>query len=690
MLAGTVRHPLGTAAFAGAVLFGLIGVVEAATQLVFPGAMIRMAGMTGWMKMLSSLDTSLLLLAGLVYGALGAAVGALWWAVVSRLAASLRRLRKREPRQATDFFSLYLYVGLSLAFFLIFVGLLVLGPALAQEGEKSLNTLPLPARIVITALLCYPLFRAFFWVIDRLLSLPLVRILRHPYLHAGLAALLLVALVGVSFVPSLLYPVVRPAHGEQVFHPEARPNIVFVVLDTCRADHFSAYGYPRPTTPRFDALARDSVMFREAISASPWTLPSHATLFTGLYPRAHGATSDHFQLDPPFFTLAEFLRACGYYTFGLSANPMVGRVPNLDQGFDRFEEVWRNQGRDALSLVKVFNRIRGRFADKGARQINRMTADWLSRRNPADPPFFLFINYLEAHGPYRPPRAFRDRFLKTDREGEMPDEVNIYDDRFVRYFTGAEDLTALELDDLRSMYDAELAYLDTRLGELLDSLEEHGLLEDALVIVLADHGENLGEHRMVDHQLCVYDTLLRVPFLLRYPPRLPAGRVVDQTVELTSVFPTVVDLMGLPQEQLPTSFQGPSILPTILEGRPLYPVTFSEYRSPAEILKILSFKAPDFDASFFDRDLIAARNGQSKYILTSNATDELYDLVRDPMEEENLCPDHRCPPDHPLRTIIGEWLERTPAYEPTTAAAGISDQHDQEAMEKLRSLGYIQ
>jgi len=738
-----VRRPWLVAALAGATLLFWVGVLEAIYLLFFLGAMIQMAVMADWLKMLGNLDTGLLLLAGLLYAVPGLILGVVWWVLVSRLLSLMQGLKRRafgtradtldlfrypgilllfltglhavrtflqEPslapllptlaifvmlliatftrpqREARDFFDLFSYVGLSLFFTFCFVGLLWFGPRLNPAAAQ----LPLPVRAPVAALLSYIPFRAFFWLLNRILMLPVLRVLRRPLVHAVSAAVTVMALSALAVLPQRLTPTVPKPAAQQIFVPAQSPPIVFVVLDTCRADHFGCYGYPRPTTPNFDALARDSVLFMNAVSESPWTLPSHATMFTGLFPRSHGAKISHFHLDDRFFTLAEFLHTCGYNTLGISANTMVGRVTNLDQGFDRFEEVWRTGSRDKLALIQLWKKIRAEHPDKGARQINRLVEAWLEQGGAADRPFFLFINYMETHGPYQPPKPFRDRFLNPDREGEPPAQVNIYDDRFVKFLIGEVELTPLELDDLRSMYDAELAYLDLRLGELLATLRKHGILERALVIVLGDHGENLGEHRMTDHQLCVYDTLLRVPFLLHAPSIFPRGTEVRQTVQLNSLFPTIADILGVPTERLPVSLPGASLLPVIRLEDPGVKVAFSEYDRPTEILKIFKYKVPDFDVSVFDRDLVSGRGEGMKYILTSNGTDELYDLHGDPGEENNLCLRHLCSQGHPLRTAIENWMRNTPAYEVGNDSPTISEQQDREALEKLRSLGYVQ
>jgi arylsulfatase A-like enzyme len=681
------------AGLAGTFVFGWFGFFEALSLLFFQGALLQVVGMADKLRMFSNIDTGLFLFAALVYGALGFALGLLWWGALStareRIHTLLGKTPKKEPK---DFYELFVRQALSLAFLIALAALAYLD-WLQLAGRSP--ALSYPMRVIrfvfhmsVAAALSYGFFRLFFWVLNKIPSLPLLGFLRRPLFHGICGGATLLFLCALAIAPHLFRgKPERSRAAATLYKPARMPNIVFVVLDTCRADHFSGYGYPKPTTPHIDAFMNDAVRFTHAVTPSPWTLPSHASMFTGLYPRSHGASSKHFSLDSGFLTVAEVLQASGYATVGFSANPMVGSVTNLDQGFDAFDEVWRNEGREGLLLVKWVSSAMGKVKDKGARKINRHVREWLATRPDTSGPFFMFINFLETHGPYSPPREFRDRFVDKDREGPLPKSVDIYSARFVEYLTGKRDLSGRELSDLRAMYDAELAYLDTRIGELLDILRRYGLFETSLIIMVSDHGENLGEHRMVDHQLCVYDTLLLVPLAIRYPPVFPTPARVDATVQLTSLFPTIMDILGIPQSGLPVSFATGSLLGVVSGRDQGLAVTFSEYDSPAEILKILRFKAPYFDVSVFDRDLLAARDRGFKYIKTTNSTDELYDLASDPGETNNLLGRHPVP-EH-LGGAIVQFEGRYPLYRPTSAGHPPGGR-DKEAIEKLRSLGYIQ
>ncbi len=683
------EHPVLVSGYAGAFVFGWLGIFDALSLLFFQGALLQVVGLADTLGMLSNLDTSLFLYAAILYGMVGFAVGMLWWSAESTFHNVLGTFFSTSRKDDKDFYELFIRQVLSIAWLIGLIACAYIDwrQLVTIQPAVSYPALRYGLHLTVLSAVFYGCFRLSFWLAKKIPSVPLLGFIRRPLFH-GLCAIGTVALLGVlSVIPYVSSG--KPEQAQRVvrYKPTRTPNIVFVVLDTCRADHFSGYGYPRNTTPHIDAFMKEALRFTHAVTPSPWTLPSHASMFTGLYPRSHGASSKHFLLDDSFYTLAEVLRASGYRTVGFSANPMVGRVTHLDQGFDHFDEVWRNAGREGLQFMKLIGSLFGSIRDKGAFKINRRIRTWLEHQQDPSQPFFMFINYLETHGPYSPPREFRERFLDKQRIGPMPASVDIYSTKFVEYLTGTRELSQQELSDLRSMYDAALAYLDMRVKELLDMLKEHDLYETSLIVMVSDHGENLGEHRMVDHQLCVYDTLLLVPLAIRYPPLFPIPGEVEATVQLTSLFPTIVEILGIPESELPISWTTKSLVKVITEKEQGMPITFSEYDSPREILKILKFKAPYFDVSVFDRDLLAARDKRFKYILTSNNTDELYDVVLDPGETNNLLPTRNVP-DY-LKQAVVEFQRQNPLYRPPSLSA-TPGKGDKEAIEKLRSLGYIQ
>jgi arylsulfatase A-like enzyme len=349
------------------------------------------------------------------------------------------------------------------------------------------------------------------------------------------------------------------------------PNVLLIILDTVRADHLSLYGYRRATSPTLERLAKRGTRFDEARATAPWTLPSHASLFTGRWPHEL-----HVKWRTPlrgnFPTLAEYLGSRGYATAGFVANTRYCSYDTgLDRGFTHYEDYdldlkrlgplrmallaerpWDWVSKLALSLSRSVDtgRFRPRVESalrwllatgrKDAASINHAVLDWLSHRQEPRRPFFVFLNYFDAHSPYLPPEGTPFRFGLTPRTQAdfillaelwtMIDKLSLAP----RYRLLAQD-----------SYDNCIAYLDERLGELFDELQRRGVLDRTLVILTSDHGEELGEHGLFDHGESLYRPEARVPLLVVWPgPRRLPG-VVRETVSLRDLPATIVDLVGL-------------------------------------------------------------------------------------------------------------------------------------------------
>jgi hypothetical protein len=373
------------------------------------------------------------------------------------------------------------------------------------------------------------------------------------------------------------------------------PNVLLVVLDTVRADRLSLYGYSRPTSQTLEQLARRGIRFDEARATAPWTLPSHVSMFTGRWPHeldVHWMTP----LRGNSLTLAEYLGSSGYATAGFTANTgYCSYDSGLDRGFTHFEDYdldfhtpqfWRmaslvEYGCQQFSVLglQLTRSLPGgvlhsrlepllkwltKPGRKNAGSINREFLDWLSYRQDQKRPFFAFLNYYDAHAPYLPPEGAGFRF------GVRPRTLDDYLLLIELWPTiDKAMLTPHYRDMVSDCYDSCLAYLDQRLGELFDALQRRGVLDRTVVIVTADHGEELGEHRLFDHGESLYRPEIRVPLLFVLPPdrqspigrdksgdmaadgsqRLPVspGRatVVRDTVSLRDLPATIVDLVGL-------------------------------------------------------------------------------------------------------------------------------------------------
>ncbi len=351
---------------------------------------------------------------------------------------------------------------------------------------------------------------------------------------AGLNCLLLTAVelsIG-TFVAGSAAPRVESALGNQA-NGLVRPNVLWIVMDTVRADHLSCYGYKHVTSPSVDKIAAEGLLFEKALSTAPWTLPAHASMFTGMYPRTHQTTWSHEYLSNSFTTIAELLRSHGYMTAGFSNNPWVSKSTNLNQGFDTFFEGFasagdRKQWKRLLPMRLIINAlgIHNDASDQlqgwcSARQTNEQINLWLKKTwDPANP-FFIFINYMEAHLPYTAPEQYVRPFLPANISYVNAAKVN---QDFARYYAGLVKMDRTDFDMLSALYDGEISYLDHYMKDLFDQLRALGILDRTIVIISSDHGENLGENKKMGHVFSVDDRLLHVPLIIRYPQKVPAGK----------------------------------------------------------------------------------------------------------------------------------------------------------------------
>jgi arylsulfatase A-like enzyme len=434
----------------------------------------------------------------------------------------------------------------------------------------------------------------------------------------------------------------------------ARPNIVLLVMDTVRADRFSWSGAARVTAPRIEALARDATVYTQAFSPAPWTVPAHASLFTGRYPSAHRTDCGSLRLPDAETTLAEVLHEAGYRTVGYTANPWLGATYNFQQGFDTWGETWREVPEGSPDTGAALNNQR----------IERFLRWYAGNPDARRQPFFLFANYFEAHLPYHPPEPERSRLLRPGadpaRVGRLthlghPDEM--------AFILGRSNLTSEDLALLNDLYDGEVAYVDRRLGEVFDWLAETRLLDDTVVVVTSDHGENLGEHGLLDHKMSVHATLLRVPLVVRWPRAVPAGSKVDRPVQLHDLFPTLLALAGADPKQ--GSAIEAVLLPGIAGGRgrdPDAPIVGEFAGPPVDFLKVMTEAFPGADLSRFDRTLVSLRRGGDTLHWGSDGRHALYRTSDDPGETTDVAASE---PDRVKRMAaeVDAWLHR-PARTP--------------------------
>jgi arylsulfatase A-like enzyme len=428
------------------------------------------------------------------------------------------------------------------------------------------------------------------------------------------------------------------------------PNIILVTLDTVRSDHLSCYGYERNTSPNLDAFSESATLHSRAIASSPWTVPTHASLFTGKFSFEHGAHT--FEVDEQvdnnvnplsmrFQTIAEALSEQGYETAAFVANAaFLGPHWQLNQGFETYnvEHVW-------------------------ADTINRKVFQWLSSRQK-DKPFFLFVNYMDAHGPFNTssPAPFITNPIAADKG-------NVIDALYQAVMPGTDPVPQDVAGQVVDMYDTGIWNLDREIGALLNRIKELGFYDDSVIVFVSDHGEYFGEHHLVTHAKDVYEEVLRVPMISKMPGQTSAARS-DAVV-------TSTDIAGLMLSSLPASMKE-SLLGQFTDTPGNHEViTENYYTRPHDLFN-------DTWGHRFDRVRTAIYEGPLKLIYSSDNRHELYDLDADPTESTNL---------YTERKELAQRLEAKLLYFQSTRRRSdeLVDQDPltEEQLEKLRSLGYI-
>ena len=498
--------------------------------------------------------------------------------------------------------------------------------------------------------------------------------------------------------------------------PATSPNIVLILVDTLRRDHLSCYGYGRRTSPSLDRLAQESTLYTRAISPGAWTVPSQASIFTGAYPSRHGIDRTHPYLDCGLTTLPEYLRAHGYRTFGISSNFWISTATQYDRGFDVFSQSWQllqAQGNPALERQRrrdpgyagpaspsstaervrlAVNRLESAFwrrccapvmaVDKGAGRVNRVVKRWIKRWTTLDRPFFAFIHYMEPHLPYRPPARFLRQYLDV-RDAARARDVN---QKPLKYIGKRVPMTGEDFELLGRLYDAEISYTDHCIGEVVDGLRASGLLDNTMLVFCSDHGENLGDHGLMDHMFSVHDSITTVPLIVRYPGETQRG-TEHALVQTLDIFPTVASLVGR------TRTNGmEAVLAGQFQGGPLPPFGSGRQFAVTELLQVqppiatLRRRYPGFDWGVFDRSLCALRTATHKYVQGSNGTEELYAIATDPRETTNqLAADHARAAE--MRAQLNAWRD---TFAPVVVTDSDPEELDGEIRRRLEDLGYIE
>jgi arylsulfatase A-like enzyme len=544
--------------------------------------------------------------------------------------------------------------------------------------------------------------------------------------RAALAACAILVITGGCFVRS---PLLNPAGFVQSIEhapsPKADdPHVLWIVLDTVRADHMSLHGYARDTTPRLAAFAKDALVFDRAIANGIWTLPSHTSMFTGQSVWEHGADHRNPQMPAGRATVAEVLSDHGYATAVFSNNPWVAPPTGLTRGFDDCHIIYHLRHVARSSIGAMIERwgvqppLPWLDEDFGGALTNRLIADWLAQHT-GDRSLFLFVNYMDAHLPYRVPRPFRAKYMSPEQvHRSYALAVSVYgkivdalDRRF--NFDGPDFVSAGDLEILKRQYDAGIAYVDHRVGELLELFEQRGLLDNTLVVIASDHGEYLDTHGMWAHRMQAYQDVLGVTVALR-PPNADATGRVEHPVLLSDLYGTVLhtavgaeaadpawharDLLadypfyaesvaGQGGAEFLCGFTGREELIERVERDGIVDrIVISEYGGPApdNLKRIERGGNPVILQRAHPQ--IAVQDARYKLLVTADGTRELYDLAEDPGELHNLIDVQGDEADR-LSRYLESWHARTPRYQP--ADGDQPTELDPDVIRALKSLGYL-
>jgi len=426
---------------------------------------------------------------------------------------------------------------------------------------------------------------------------------------------------------------VNPPHG-----------IILISLDTLRADHLGVYGYHRNTSPSIDAFSRESIVFEHAVAQASWTLPSHMSIMTSLYPSFHGVygMTKNKYLSSKHVTLAELLREGGYRTAAFTDGGWMHPAFGFHQGFDVYD------GKQKEGIAKILPKVK----------------KWLdeNRSNP----FFLFVHCLDIHAPYDPPPPYNTIFHDFTYTGKLENIL-----------AASEKKTQLNDEDIRhfvALYDGGIRYTDEKIGEFLSYLRESGLEDQSVIIIISDHGEEFMEHGGLLHEQLYYRPNLQIPLIMRIPDYPRKETRVNELVQSIDLLPTILEISGLPPHP---EAQGKSVLPLIKKKRKNFINRIAG--------KIFHPRQKDSRSAFAEHetdDYSIITNGYQLIYDTKPFSIQLFDLKDDPLAQNNIAKDH----DAIVERLLSQFKE---VYSTKPGDKVPTLTLDEQTREQLKALGYL-
>lgn len=441
------------------------------------------------------------------------------------------------------------------------------------------------------------------------------------------------------------------------------PGVILISIDTLRPDHLGAYGYARKPAPHLDQLAQDGIVFENAYTVAPWTLPAHTTMFTGLYPEVHGVVSE-VALSDSFITLAECFRSAGYSTGAWIDFKYLDSRYHLTQGFQTYDE---QKGGSKIIIPKV--------------------QEWLKLHKTK--PYFVFIHLFDVHGPYTPdsviPASATPRGLEAMR---FLKNIIYYDYGKLNRFQSLEEMV--------NAYDAGIRRADRNIGRLFETLKDEGLYDNATIAVVGDHGENLFDHSIyVGHNMVLYDEELHIPWLLKLPHNRDAGKRIHGVLSLTALMPTLLGIRGIPMPEYLRSedLHGELDRITSLPDQPVYFSSANLSGQSAVRTDQWKWISPmQQDPEILIRDVLQCKDPKTATVLRQRLVreEQLFDIRRDPQERVNLAKSNP-KASEVLRKLLAEYRESCSRMK-ESILKGETPQRitlSEDDREQLRALGYI-
>jgi arylsulfatase A-like enzyme len=553
-------------------------------------------------------DTGFFLRAVLIYALTGGIFGA---CVSVSLYIFIRKRGWSENEYFPFYFSLFLSGGIFIEIFIFLMDIYPYG----GTNKWSLKTLLLIAAAALASLILF-LFTKYLlkkFSDNRTSKTFIHRIGLNP-VAVPLFTLLICSSIflGLQKIGSIMEK--RAANSEKSFSSHDRDNIILILVDALRPDHLSCNGYQRSTSPHIDSLASQGILFKSVLATSTWSVPTHTSLFTGLYPSSHGNYSLFSELDKEVPTMAQILSRNGYRTLSIYNNPFLGKEYGLDKGFDIAIGIEYHH-KTSLTLTRLVQKFIKKAS--ASEDMIRIAEKWIDQPQKKDVPYFFFMNLMDVHAPYVPVEPYFSEFARSDKTGQ----VNL---NLIRKFNSdlkskkekLEILRRLEEADIHylvRMYDSNVRYVDELIGNFLRYLNITDNLEDTLIIITADHGEFLAENDYVGHFINdLSNPGLQIPLILWNPKKLES-RVVPSSKSQVDIFPTVFSLVGL-ENQIPSDVHGINL--------------FSGKESKDILAEFWNDLTEKFSRAFFFQG--------TKLIVDEKGKLEMYDLRVDPEEQNDL------------------------------------------------------